>query len=75
MNDYRQLAIRYLKNNKKIGIDIKKNLSGLRYRKIEIDNFTFDLLLAIYLLDPKVSEEPSSLFNYLNIINFLLNNN
>ena len=59
--------LKYLKNNKKIGIDIKKNLSGLRYRKIEIDNFTFDLLLAIYLLDPKVSEEPSSLFNYLNI--------
>lgn len=59
--------LKYLKNNSKIGIDIKKNLSGLRYRNIEVDNFTFDLLLAVYLLDPKVSEEPSSLFDYFNI--------
>lgn len=59
--------LKYLKNNKKIGIDIKKDMSGLRYRKIDIDNYSFDLLLAIYLLDPKVSEEPSSLFGYFNI--------
>lgn len=59
--------IKYLKHNQKIGIDIKKNLSGLKYRNIEVDNFTFDLLLAIYLLDPKVNEEPSSLFDYFNI--------
>ena len=59
--------LKYLKNNKKIGIDIKKDMSGLRYRKIDINNYTFDLLLAIYLLDPKVSEEPSSLFGYFNI--------
>ena len=59
--------LKYLKNNKKIGIDIKKNISGLKYRNIEANNFTFDLLLAIYLLDPKVNEEPSSLFDYFNI--------
>lgn len=59
--------LKYLKYNKKIGIDIKKDISGLKYRHIDIDNYSFDLLLAIYLLDPKVSEEPSSLFDYFNI--------
>lgn len=59
--------LNYLKYNKKIGIDIKKDISGLRYRNIGINNYTFDLLLTIYLLDPKVSEEPSSLFDYFNI--------
>ena len=59
--------LKYLKNNNKIGIDIKKDISGLTYRHIDIKNYTFDLLLAVYLLDPKVSEEPSSLFGYFNI--------
>ncbi len=59
--------LKYLKNAKKIGIDIKKDMSGLRYRNVEVNNYTFDLLLAIYLLDPKVSEEASSLFSYFGI--------
>ena len=59
--------LKYLKNNKKVGIDIKKDISGLRYRGIDINNYTFDMLLAVYLLDPKVNEEPSSLFNYFNV--------
>lgn len=59
--------LKYLKNNSKVGIDIKKDLSGLRFRKIDIDNYTFDMLLAVYLLDPKVNEDPSSLFGYFNI--------
>lgn len=69
------LFLDYLSNPqiKKNTINIKKVLSGLSYRKINIQGLDFDLLLALYLLDSTIKEDDFLLFKYFNIQIPLLN--
>ena len=66
----------YLKDGsyEKYGFDIKKILIALNRHNVEINNLCYDALLATYLLEPSLKEEPAIIFNYYGISLPLLSN-
>lgn len=62
-------TLNYLKdsNFKKFGLDIKRTIIALSRHQIELKGINFDLLLASYLLEPSLKEEPAVIFNYYDI--------
>ncbi len=66
----------YLKDDsyEKYGFDIKKILISLKRHQIEVKNLCYDALLATYLLEPSLKEEPAIIFNYYDISLPLLSN-
>lgn len=64
VNDYRLKE--YLKNDKysKGTYDVKSVIVTLNRLNIEINNLNFDLILAAYLLQPALKEEPAVIYNY-----------
>lgn len=59
---------RYLMSNTpKLGLDIKKIIVSLNRMGICANNFTFDLLLGAYLLQPSLKDEAFYLYDYFGI--------
>jgi len=58
----------------KYGFDIKKIKIALNRHGIKIQNLCYDALLATYLLEPSLKEEPAIIFNYYDINLPLLSN-
>ena len=71
-----QKLINYLKDEtyEKYGFDIKKIIIALNRHGIVINNLCYDALLATYLLEPSLKEEPAIIFNYYDISLPLLSN-
>lgn len=62
--------IQYLSNDKyeKYGLDIKKIIVCLNRLDIKINSLNYDLLLATYLIESLVKEEPTMLLDYYGIL-------
>ncbi|MDD3048680.1 MAG: DNA polymerase I [Bacilli bacterium] len=54
-----------LKDNPKITYNIKKTLVALKYKEVNLNNFTFDTMLAAYLLNYNIKDDISYLSNQL----------
>lgn len=57
----------FLKENPKITYDMKKTITALKWQNINIENITFDSMIASYLLDYNMKEDISylaSIFHY-----------
>ena len=67
LRDQRLLTILKDEKIKKYTYDFKKQKVALNQHQIEINGQYFDLLLAAYLLDSNLKDEPSFVFNFFNI--------
>lgn len=54
-------------NIKKYSYDFKKQAVALHAFQVKLDGLYFDLLLAAYLLDSNLKDEPAFVFNFFNI--------
>lgn len=56
----------FLRKNIKYTYDLKKLIVSLKYLNIEVDNFTFDTMVAAYLLNYNIRDDIAYLANQLN---------